>query len=54
MPESLVRWLVAAPALQAAAQLVPRIECEGGWATLAGVALIFGLVNAILSPLLTA
>jgi putative membrane protein len=48
----LMRWLIAAIALYAAVQLVPGITYEGGWGTLAGMALIFGLVNAFVRPIL--
>ena len=52
MPKFLVRWFVAAVALYAAVQLVPGISYDGAWTTLAGVALIFGLVNAFVRPIL--
>ncbi|KPL15070.1 MAG: hypothetical protein AMJ93_16925 [Anaerolineae bacterium SM23_84] len=48
----LVRWFVASVALYAAVRLVPGISYEGGWTTLAGMALIFGLVNAFVRPVL--
>jgi putative membrane protein len=53
MSRFLARWLVTSIALYAAVQLVPGITYEGGWATLAGMALVFGLVNAIIRPILT-
>jgi putative membrane protein len=52
MGKFLLRWLIAAIALYAAVQLVPGITYEGGWTTLAGMALIFGLVNAFVRPIL--
>lgn len=52
MNKFLLRWLIAAIALYAAVQLVPGITYEGGWTTLAGMALIFGLVNAFVRPIL--
>jgi len=52
MPKFAVRWFVSAVALYAAVQLVPGISYEGGWTTLAAMALIFGLVNAFVRPLL--
>jgi len=52
MPRFLARWLVTSIALYAAVQLVPGITYEGGWTTLAAMALLFGLVNAIVRPLL--
>ena len=53
MPKFLVRWFVAAIALYAAVKLVPGISYDGGWATLAAMALLFGLVNAFVRPILT-
>jgi len=52
MPRFLVRWFIASAALYAAVQLVHGITYEGGWQTLAGMALIFGLVNAFVRPIL--
>jgi putative membrane protein len=52
MPKFLVRWFIAALALYAAVRLVPGISYEGGWPTLAGMALLFGLVNAFVRPVL--
>jgi putative membrane protein len=49
----LVRWVIAALALFAAAWLVPGIQVEGnGWVIYAVMAVILGLVNAIVRPLL--
>jgi len=53
MSKFLARWFVTSIALYAAVQLVPGITYEGGWTTLAGMALVFGLVNAIIRPVLT-
>jgi len=47
-----LRWLITGIALYAAVQLVPGIIYEGGWTTLAGMALIVGLLNAFVRPLL--
>jgi len=49
----LLRLLVTAIALYAAVRLVPGITYEGGWQVLAAMALIFGLVNAIVRPILS-
>src|ERR1051326_3677364 len=53
----ILRWLVNAVALLAAAFVVPGIRLSAGgrpgsneWVTLAVVALIFGVVNAIIRP----
>lgn|SRR5690606_18381059 len=48
----LIRLLVTAVALWAAVYLVPGIEHDGPLVQLLGVALIFGLVNAIIRPIL--
>jgi putative membrane protein len=48
----LLRWLINAVALYVAAQLVPGIHTEGGWIALAVMAIIFGLVNALIRPIL--
>jgi putative membrane protein len=47
-----VRWLINAVALYVAAELVPGIETEGGWQVLLLMAIIFGLVNALVRPIL--
>jgi len=49
----LIRWVIAGLALFAAAWLVPGITVEGsGWVVYAVMAVILGLVNAIVRPLL--
>ncbi len=53
MKRFLLRWLITGIALYAAVRLVPGVSYEGGWQTLAGMALIFGLVNALVRPILT-
>lgn len=53
MGKLLVRWFIAALALVAAAWLVPGIRVEGNaWVAYAGMAVILGLVNAVVRPLL--
>lgn len=52
MLKFLLRWLINGVALFVAAEVVSGITYEGGWLVLAGVALIFGLVNALIRPLL--
>lgn len=52
MGKFVLRWLITGIALYAAVQLVPGITYEGGWTTLAGMALIVGLLNAFVRPLL--
>jgi len=48
----LTRWLVSAAAVAAAAYLLPGIRLEGGITDLLKVALILGLVNALVRPVL--
>lgn len=49
----LVRWVITGLALFAAAWLVPGITVEGnGWTVYAVMAVILGLVNAIVRPIL--
>jgi len=48
----LVRLIINAIALWAAVQLVPGITYENGALGLLGMALIFGLVNALIRPLI--
>lgn len=47
----LIRILIVATGLWLATELVPGIEIKGVW-TLLGAALLLGLVNAIMRPLL--
>ena len=47
----LIRLLVNMAALWAATRIVPGVTYSGGAAGLLGVALIFGLVNAVLRPI---
>ncbi len=48
----LLRWLINAAALWVAIQLVDGIEHRGSWWSLLFVALVFGLLNASIRPLL--
>jgi putative membrane protein len=47
-----IRWTINAIALYIAVLVVPGIELGGDWTSLLWVALIFGLLNALLRPLL--
>jgi putative membrane protein len=49
----LIRWLINAAALWVAVQIVPGVVYHGDWTYLLLVALVFGLLNALLRPLLT-
>jgi putative membrane protein len=46
----LLRLIVNAAGLYVATRLVDGVRFEGDWLTLVGVALVFGLVNAIVKP----
>lgn len=50
MRSLLIRWMINAVALWAAVRLVPGIRASEEVLTLLGVALIFGLVNALIRP----
>jgi putative membrane protein len=47
----LLRWIASAAAVAAAAYLIPGIQVQGGVTALLAVALILGLVNALVRPL---
>lgn len=51
MPGFLLRILVVALGLWLASELVPGIAIKGAW-TLLGAALLLGIVNAVIRPLL--
>lgn len=48
----IIRLLINAAALWAAIRLVPGISFEGDWPLLFGVALVFGVLNAVIRPIL--
>src|SRR5262245_56761203 len=48
----LLRWAAIAIAIAIAAALLPSVDIKGGFFGLIGVALIFGLVNALIGPIL--
>lgn len=53
MRSLLIRWLINTLAIYVAVQIVPGVQYTGGPIGLIVVALLFGLVNATLRPLLT-
>jgi putative membrane protein len=55
MKRFILRWVINAVALYAAIYIVPGIQQPEGanWVSLIWLALIFGLVNAIVRPILT-
>ena len=54
MNKFILRWAINAVALFAAVYLVPGVTLQSGWVSILWLALIFGLVNAFLRPLLKA
>ncbi len=52
MTKFILRWIINAIALFLAVYLVPGITLQGGWISILWLALIFGLINAFLRPLL--
>ncbi len=52
MTSLLLRLIFNAVGLYAATRLVPGISFEGDWTTIVLVALIFGVVNALVRPVL--
>jgi putative membrane protein len=52
MTKFILRWVINAIALYLAVYLVPGVNLEGGWVSILWLALIFGLINAFLRPLL--
>ncbi len=47
----LLRWLINSIALYVATEMVPGIRVVGDWRTIVIVAAIFGLVNALIRPI---
>jgi putative membrane protein len=52
MTNFFIRWVINAVALYVAVLIVPGINFGGEWVDLLWVALIFGLLNALVRPLL--
>lgn len=53
MTRLILRWAINAVAIWAALSLVPGIEpTQGGWLPILGLAVIFGLLNALLRPVI--
>lgn len=46
----IARLLINAAALWVATRIVPGVTYTGGWVTMLAVALVFGIVNAIIRP----
>ena len=52
MTRFILRWAINAVAIFLAIRFVPGISLQSGWVSVIWLALIFGLVNAFLRPLL--
>ena len=52
MTKFFIRWAINAAALYVAVLIVPGIELSGDWTGVLWLALIFGLLNALVRPLL--
>ena len=52
MTKFIIRWAINAVALYVAVLIVPGIALRGAWTDVIWLALIFGLLNALLRPLL--
>lgn len=53
MNRFIIRWAINAVALYAAISLVPGIDAQNtDWGAILGLALIFGLVNALIGPII--
>ncbi len=53
MTRFILRWAINAAAIFLAIRFVPGISLQSGWVSVIWLALIFGLVNAILRPVLS-
>ena len=52
MNKFILRWIINAVALFLAVRFVPGVHLQGSWVSIIWLALIFGLINAFLRPLL--
>lgn len=53
MTKLILRWAINAVALWVAVNYVPGIEpAQSGWLPIIGLALVFGLINALLRPII--
>jgi len=53
MKSFLIRWMINTIALSAAVQVIPGLHFTDGPVQLLAVALVFGVVNAVLRPIVT-
>jgi len=52
MTKFILRWMINIVAIYAAILIVPGIDLQSGWVSVLWLALIFGLINAFVRPLL--
>lgn len=52
MTKFILRWIINAVGLFLAVLIVPGVSLQGEWTSIIWLALIFGLINAFLRPLL--
>lgn len=52
LKQLIIVWVVTAVAIAVGAALVPSVDIHGGVFSLLGVAVVFGLVNALIGPVL--
>jgi len=52
MRSLVIRWIILTLAIGVTAHIIPGVTIEGGLGSLVVIALIFGLINAIIRPLL--
>ena len=52
LKQLIVVWVVVAAGIAVSAALIPSVDIDGGVVALLGLALLFGLVNAVIGPLL--
>jgi putative membrane protein len=48
----LIQWAIIAIAIAIAAAVLPSVEVDGGFFGVIGIAFIFGLVNALIGPII--
>ena len=54
MGKLLLRWAISAVAIYVAISFVPGLSAEGGWQVYFLVALVLGLANALIAPIIKA
>lgn len=52
MRKALLRWIINAVAIWVAIEIVPGLSADGGWTVYLWLALILGLVNALIAPII--